>query len=341
MLLQCIGRLGHIRTWSTARRERVLPSGRPMRPRFPSFAMPTAGNRAATGCMAAIRASGQASSPASAMATSYKYVLRTRDGRNLEKSDPSRFMRRFRRSRLPSSSNCPNFPGRTAAGCGSGRRPIGSNSPSRSTRCISASWKRPTDGRRYFNYRELAHMLVDYCPRDGLHAPAAHADLRVSVRRLLGLPDDGLLRPDQPPRHAERLHVLRRLLPPGERRRADGLGPRPLSLRWPRTGALRRHGPVRARGPAARHAPRLGHVHLQLRTQRSPRVLDVERPLLARRLSRRRDPRRRRRLHAVPRLFAARPGNGSPINTAAAKTSRRSSSSRISTSTCTGPSPAS
>jgi 1,4-alpha-glucan branching enzyme len=25
------------------------------------------------------------------------------------------------------------------------------------------SWRRPTDGREFFNYRELAHMLVDYC----------------------------------------------------------------------------------------------------------------------------------------------------------------------------------
>ena len=29
------------------------------------------------------------------------------------------------------------------------------------------SWKRPTDGRRYFNYRELAHMLVDYAHEMG------------------------------------------------------------------------------------------------------------------------------------------------------------------------------
>jgi len=29
------------------------------------------------------------------------------------------------------------------------------------------SWKRPDDSRRYFNYRELAHMLVDYCREMG------------------------------------------------------------------------------------------------------------------------------------------------------------------------------
>ncbi len=29
------------------------------------------------------------------------------------------------------------------------------------------SWKKPTDGREFFNYRELAHMLVDYCREMG------------------------------------------------------------------------------------------------------------------------------------------------------------------------------
>jgi 1,4-alpha-glucan branching enzyme len=29
------------------------------------------------------------------------------------------------------------------------------------------SWKRPKDGREFFNYRELAHMLVDYCQEMG------------------------------------------------------------------------------------------------------------------------------------------------------------------------------
>ena len=58
--------------------------------------------------------------------------------------------------------------------------------------------------------------------------------------------------------------------------------------------------------PAARLAPGLGHAGVQLRPPRGPQLPDLERPVLAARIPRRRDPGRRRGLDAVPRLLPAR-----------------------------------
>ncbi len=69
-------------------------------------------------------------------------------------------------------------------------------------------------------------------------------------------------------------------------------------------GYLRRHPPLRARGPPARRAPGLGDEDLQLRPGRGEELPPGQRPLLARALPHRRPPRQRRRLDALPRLFA-------------------------------------
>ena len=89
---------------------------------------------------------------------------------------------------------------------------------------------------------------------------------------------------------------------------------------------LRRHRAVRARRPAARRAPRLGHARLQLRAQRGAELPARERALLAARVPRRRHPRRRRRLDALPRLLAQGRRVGAERRTAAARTSTRSPS---------------
>ena len=68
--------------------------------------------------------------------------------------------------------------------------------------------------------------------------------------------------------------------------------------------ALRRHGALRARRPAPRRASRLGDVRLQPRPQRGAELPARERALLAARVPRRRHPRRRRRVDALPRLLA-------------------------------------
>ena len=60
---------------------------------------------------------------------------------------------------------------------------------------------------------------------------------------------------------------------------------------------------LRARGPAPRRAPRLGHARLQLRPQRGAQLPGRQRAVLARAVPRRRSAGRRRRLDALPRLL--------------------------------------
>ena len=79
-----------------------------------------------------------------------------------------------------------------------------------------------------------------------------------------------------------------------------------------RPRAVRRHGAVRARRPAAGRAPGLGHADLQLRPQRGPELPAVERAVLARGVSRRRPARRRGRVDAVSRLLAPAKGEWIP-----------------------------
>ena len=67
---------------------------------------------------------------------------------------------------------------------------------------------------------------------------------------------------------------------------------------------LRRHGALRTCRSAAGRASRLGHADLQLRPQRSARVPDRQRAVLAEAVSHRRPARGCRRLHALSRLLA-------------------------------------
>ena len=97
---------------------------------------------------------------------------------------------------------------------------------------------------------------------------------------------------------------------PARHRRDPRLGPGALPARRVRARALRRHGALRARRPAPRLAPRLGHARLQLRPPRGQELPAVERAVLVPRVPRRRHPRRRGRLDALPRLLA----RGGPVD---------------------------
>ena len=114
----------------------------------------------------------------------------------------------------------------------------------------------------------------------------------------------GLLRADRALRRSRRLPRVRRRAAPAGDRRDPRLGARALPARRLGARALRRHGALRARGPAPRRASGLGDARLQLRAQRGAELPALERALLAEGVPRRRPARRRRRVDALPRLLA-------------------------------------
>ena len=91
-------------------------------------------------------------------------------------------------------------------------------------------------------------------PGHGLHARRVDAGPRAPLQRVVGLPGDRVLRPDQPARHAARFQVLRRRLPSGGHRRGARLGAGPLPRRmrtaW-RASTARRCTSTRIRGRAS------------------------------------------------------------------------------------------
>ena len=147
-----------------------------------------------------------------------------------------------------------------------------------------------------------------------LHPRGVPAGGRAPLRRLLGLPGHQLLRTHLALRHPGRLPLPGGPAPPGRHRRHPGLGARPLPQGRVGPGPLRRHPAVRGPRPSARRAPRLGHLRVQLRTQRGAQLPRRQRPLLAPGVPRRRSARRRRGLHALPGLLApGRPVAPQPV----------------------------
>ncbi len=150
-----------------------------------------------------------------------------------------------------------------------------------------------------------------------LHARRAHADHGPPVLGVLGLSGDVVLRAHAALRLARRLPPLRRPDARPRDRRDPRLGARALPARRVGARALRRHRAVRARRPAARIAPRVGDADLQLRAQRGAQLPRRQRAVLGARVPRRRDPRRRRRVDALPRLLAqARRVDAQPVRRA-------------------------
>src|SRR5262249_22393334 len=128
------------------------------------------------------------------------------------------------------------------------------------------------------------------------------------VLRLLGLPDDRLLRTDQPLRLTPGPDAPDRYAAPARDRRDPRLGAVPLPDGRGGARPLRRHAPVRARRSAPGPAPPLEQLHLQLRSPRGAQLPAVERDVLARPLPRRHAARRCGRLDALSRLLAAARG---------------------------------
>ena len=139
--------------------------------------------------------------------------------------------------------------------------------------------------------------------RPRLHPRRVHAGGRAPLRRLVGLPGVGVLRPDGPLRHPDDFRALVDALHQRRHRRDRRLGAGPLPQGRLRPRPLRRHRALRARRPPPGRAPRLGHAGLQLRPQRGPQLPAGQRPVLARGVPHRRPAGRRRGLDALPRLL--------------------------------------
>ena len=92
---------------------------------------------------------------------------------------------------------------------------------------------------------------------------------------------------------------------PGRDRRHRRLGAGALPEGRTRPRALRRHGALRARGPAPRRAPGLGHARLQLRPERGARTSSISSALYwLKEYPHRRPARRRGGIDALPGLLA-------------------------------------
>ena len=160
------------------------------------------------------------------------------------------------------------------------------------------------------------------CQRHGLHPRRADAGDGASVRRLVGLPGDVVLRADVALRRSGRLPAAGRPAAPGRHRRDRRLGAGALPEGRLGAGALRRDAAVRAPGPAPRRAAGLGHAGVRLRPAAGAQLPGRERALLGRGVPHRRPAGGRGRLDALPGLLARKRASGCRTSTAAGRTWR-------------------
>jgi 1,4-alpha-glucan branching enzyme len=99
--------------------------------------------------------------------TAYKYSIRTQAGDVIDKSDPYAFSAELRPNTASLVTNLENYKWQDSDWMT--RRPETDwlHAPVAVYEVHLASWKRPKDDRPYFNYRELAHQLVDYAHEMG------------------------------------------------------------------------------------------------------------------------------------------------------------------------------
>jgi len=97
----------------------------------------------------------------------YKYGLRVDGGEVLEKADPYAFYSEQPPKTASIVYDLANFPWQDEDWLRRRETTNWIQQPIAMYEVHLGSWKRPKDGRKYFNYRELAHMLVDYAHEMG------------------------------------------------------------------------------------------------------------------------------------------------------------------------------
>jgi len=100
--------------------------------------------------------------PGITQGTAYKYGIRNHFGHVTEKSDPYAFSAELRPKSASVVYDLNHFDWSDHAWCKRREMTNWFEAPVAIYEVHLPSWKRPTDGRRFFNYRELAHALVEY-----------------------------------------------------------------------------------------------------------------------------------------------------------------------------------
>ncbi|MCA9097387.1 MAG: 1,4-alpha-glucan branching enzyme, partial [Planctomycetaceae bacterium] len=101
--------------------------------------------------------------PGITQGTAYKFGIKNRWGHVTEKSDPYAFSAELRPKSASIVHDLDHFEWSDQAWCKRRELTNWFDAPISIYEVHLPSWRRPSDGRRFFNYRELAHALVEYC----------------------------------------------------------------------------------------------------------------------------------------------------------------------------------
>ncbi|QDT49834.1 1,4-alpha-glucan branching enzyme GlgB [Symmachiella dynata] len=105
--------------------------------------------------------------PELAHGDAYKFGIKEQSGVVTERSDPFAFFQELRPKTASIVYDMSDFVWQDQAWMSRREMTDWMAQPISMYEVHLGSWKKPTDGREFFNYRELAHMLVDYCREMG------------------------------------------------------------------------------------------------------------------------------------------------------------------------------